>query len=73
MSPGLSNEAVSQVVIWSDVVGHLSNDIRANATSPIRVLEIGADMVEARLRHLSVLSDGAGAVIRLIRAASNVL
>jgi hypothetical protein len=69
LSPGLSNEAASQVAIWTDVVGHLSNDIRANATSPTRVLAEGADMMEARLRHLSVLCDGAGAVIRLIRVA----
>ena len=69
LSPGLPNEVVPQVALWTDVVGHLSNDIRANATPPTRVLAIGADMVAARLRHLAVLCDGAGAVITLIRAA----
>ncbi len=69
LSPGLPNEAVPQVAIWTDIVGHLSNDIRANATPSNLVLATGADMIVARLRHLSVLSDGAGAVISLIRAA----
>ena len=73
MSPGLPKEVVSQVAIWTDVVGHLSNDIRANATPPTRVLAEGVDMIAARLRHLSVLSDGAGDVIRLVRVASSIV
>jgi hypothetical protein len=70
LSPGLPKEVALEVCIWSDVVGHLSNDIRANATLPSRFLVAGKDMIEARLRHLSVLCDGTGAVIRLIGAAS---
>jgi hypothetical protein len=72
LSPGLPNEVVPQIALWTDVVGHLSNSIRANAIPPSRVLVEGEDMMEARLRHLSVQSDGAGAVISLIRVASNI-
>jgi hypothetical protein len=63
LSPGLPNEVIPQVAIWTDIVGHLSNDIRANATPPSRVLTMGVDMIVARLRHLAVLSEGARAVI----------
>ena len=70
LSPDMPNEVIVQVALWTDVVGHLSNDIRANATLPSRFLVAGKDMIEARLRHLAVLCDGTGAVIRLIGAAS---
>ena len=70
LTPGLSNEVVAQVALWTDVVGHLSNTIRANATPQARVLAEGSEMVAARLRHLAVLSDGAKSVIILIRAAA---
>ncbi len=70
LTQGLSNEIVAQLALWTDVVGHLSNAIRAKATPPARVLAEGGEMVAARLRHLAVLSDGAKSVIILIRAAA---
>ncbi len=70
LTQGLSNEIVAQLALWTDVVGHLSNATRANATPPARVLAEGGEMLAARLRHLAVLCDGAKSVIIVIRAAA---
>jgi hypothetical protein len=67
----LSGEDVPQVALWADVVGHLSNDIRALGMSPTRALLEGEGMMAARLRQLALQSDGARAVIRLIRVAAS--
>jgi hypothetical protein len=67
ISPELSEEVVPQVALWVDVVGHLSNDMRAQGTSPTRALIDGAEMIKARLRQLAVQSNEASAVISAIR------
>ncbi len=66
----MPKEVVLQVALWIDVVGHLSNDIRALGTTPARVVLDGGEMVKAHLRQLAVQSDEARAVIRLIRASA---
>jgi hypothetical protein len=71
ISPDMPKEDVCQVALWVDVVGHLSNDLRALGTSPSRALRDGAEMIRARLRQLAVQSEEARAVISLIRAASS--
>mgnify|MGYP000429535885 CR=1 FL=1 len=67
ISPELSEEVVPQVALWVDVVGHLSNDMRAQGTSPTRALIDGAEMIKARLRQLAVQSNEASVVISAIR------
>ena len=70
LSPNLSPDVCVQIAIWTDVVGHLSNDIRAgSAPAPVND-EAGEGMVHARLRQLAVQCDGAKAVITVIRAAA---
>ena len=70
LSPHLSPDVCVQIAIWTDVVGHLSNDIRAgSAPAPVND-EAGEGMVHARLRQLAVQCDGAKAVIIVIRAAA---
>ena len=70
LSPHLSPDVCVQIAIWTDVVGHLSNDIRAgSAPAPVND-EAGEGMVHARLRQLAVQCDGAKAVITVIRAAA---
>ncbi len=69
LSPDLSNDLCEQLALWSDVVGHMSNDIRAMGTSPSRVFSDGAGVMIARLRQIVVQSDEARAVISEIRAA----
>jgi hypothetical protein len=65
----MSNEMVVQVALWTDVAGHLSNNIRVIGTSPVRVSATGSEMMGARLRQLVIQSDSAKAVIMAIRAA----
>ena len=65
--PDMPKEVVCQVALWVDVVGHLSNDMRAQGTSPTRALIDGAEMIKARLRQLAVQSNEASAVISAIR------
>jgi hypothetical protein len=65
----MPNEVVCQVALWADVVGHLTNDMRARGTTPSRALMDGGEMIRARLRQLAVQSDPARAVISVIRAA----
>ena len=67
ISADLPNEVVCQVALWADVVGHLSNDIRARGTTPTRAFRDGGEMIRARLRQLAVQSDQARAVINFIR------
>jgi hypothetical protein len=67
LSPGLTSGEILEVALWVDVVGHLSNDMRALGMSPTRTLLEGGDMMVARLRQLAVQSDAARAVIRGIR------
>jgi hypothetical protein len=69
LSPRLAPDVVVQLALWSDVVGHCANDIRACGTAPARVLAVGHEMMAARLRFLALQSDGTRAVIRRIRAA----
>ncbi len=64
----MPNEVVCQVALWADVVGHLTNDMRARGTTPSRALMDGGEMIRARLRQLAVQSDLARAVIIVIRA-----
>ena len=72
LSPDLLPDAVVQVALWSDVVGHCANDARAAGTAPGRVAVEGERMMAARLRFLAVQSDPARAVIRQIRVAEAV-
>ena len=67
--PTFSPDEVVQIALWTDVVGHCANDVRAAGTAPSRVLREGGEMMAARLRFLGVQSDPARAVIRRIRAA----
>ena len=70
LSPRLAPEVVVQLALWTDVVGHCANDIRAAGTAPAQVLAVGHEMMAARLRFLAVQSDLSRDVIRGIRAAS---
>ncbi len=70
LSPRLAPDVVVQLALWSDVVGHCANDIRAAGTAPALVLAVGHEMMAARLRFLAVQSDLSRDVIRGIRAAS---
>ena len=70
LSPRLAPDVVVQLALWTDIVGHCANDVRALGTAPARVLADGLEMMNARLRFLAVQSDCSGAVIRRIRAAS---
>jgi len=72
LSPDLLPDAVVQVALWSDVVGHCANDARAAGTAPGRVAVEGEGMMAARLRFLAVQSDPARAVIQQIRVAEAV-
>jgi hypothetical protein len=69
VSAGLSPDEDVQVALWTDVVGHCANDIRAAGATPSRAFEEGGDMMTARLRFLAVQSDSARTVILRIRAA----
>jgi hypothetical protein len=69
LSPDLSRDEALQVALWTDVVGHCANDVRAAGTSPARVFVEGEGMMAARLRFLAVQSDGAREVIRRIRTS----
>ena len=68
ITAAMPNEVICQVALWVDVVGHLSNDIRARGTTPTRAFRDGGEMIRARLRQLAVQSDLARAVIIVIRA-----
>ncbi len=68
ISPIMPKEVVCQVVLWVDVVGHLSNDMRALGTPPARAFVDGGEMIKARLRQLAFQSEESRAVIRLTRA-----
>ncbi len=72
LCPGLTSEAVLEVALWVDVVGHLSYDMRALGMSPMRTLLEGEDMMSARLRQLALQSEEARAVIRAIRVAVHI-
>ncbi len=67
--PAVSNEIVVQVATWTDVDGHLSNDIRAMGTPATRVFAVRGEMMVARLRQLAIQRDWAKAAIIVIRAA----
>jgi endonuclease/exonuclease/phosphatase family metal-dependent hydrolase len=70
LSPRLAPDVVVQLALWSDVVGHCANEIRALGTAPAQVLADGHEMMAARLRFLAVQSDCTRSVIRRVRAAS---
>ncbi len=72
LCPDLTRQVVLEMALWVDVVGHLSNDMRALGMSPTRTLLEGGDMMSARLRQVAVQSDEARAVIRSIRVAVNI-
>ncbi len=72
LCPDLSRGVVLELALWVDVVGHLSNDMRALGMSPTRTLLEGGDMMSARLWQLAVQSDEARAVIRAIRVAVHI-
>jgi hypothetical protein len=69
LSPDLQPDEDVQVALWTDVVGHCANDIRALGTAPSRVFLDGEGMMAARLRFLAVQSDTSRAVINRIRVA----
>ena len=69
LSPDLPFEVCVQIAVWTDVVGHLSNDIRATGIPVAVVAGSGEAMMDARLRQLAIQSDGAKAVILSIRTA----
>jgi hypothetical protein len=69
LSPDLTRDEAVQVALWTDVVGHCANDVRAAGTSPATVFLEGEGMMCARLRFLAVQSDGAREVIRQIRTS----
>jgi hypothetical protein len=71
LSPRLAPGVVVQLALWSDVVGHCANDIRAAGAAPALVLADGHERMAARLRFLAVQCDSLRTVIRLIRAASS--
>jgi hypothetical protein len=71
LSPDLSTNTCVQLALWSDVVGHLSNDIRAMGTPFVLTAGAGTEMVNARLRAVSVLGDDIRPVILQIRAAAS--
>jgi hypothetical protein len=73
LSPDLQPEEDVQVALWSDVVGHCANDIRALGTAPSQVFLDGEGMIAARLRFLAVQSGPARAVISSIRVAVHAL
>ncbi len=53
LAPGV----VVQLALWSDVVGHCANDIRAAGAAPALVLADGHERMAARLRFLAVQCD----------------
>ena len=69
LSPDLTRDEAVQVALWTDVVGHCANDVRAAGTSPETVFLKGEGMMAARLRFLAVQSDGARENIRLMRVS----
>ena len=73
LTPDLPSDAIVQLALWTDVVGHLSNDSRLTGISPTRVLREGVGMIGARLRQLAVQSDQARGVIGSIRVLRAVL
>jgi hypothetical protein len=70
LSSDLTPDDVVQVALWTDVVGHCANDIRATSATPSSVSREGDNMMRARLRFLAVQSEPARTVITRIRAAS---
>ncbi len=71
LSSELTHEQAVQIALWTDVVGHCANDVRAAGTLPANVLLHGAEMMKARLRFLAVQSDSAREVICAMRAVSH--
>jgi hypothetical protein len=69
LSPDLSRDEAVQVALWTDVVGHCANDVRAAGTSPATVFIEGEGMMAARLRFLAVQSDGAREAICNMRTS----
>ena len=69
VSQNLPPEAVVQLALWSDVVGHCLHDIRAMGTTPCLVGTVGRGLIAARLRFLGVQSDSMRNVILLMRAS----
>ena len=72
ISPDLPAEAVVQLALWSDVIGHCVNDARAIGSSPDKVLREGEGMILARLRSLGVQSDSTRNVIAVMRDSTRV-
>ncbi len=69
LSPELTRDQAVQIALWTDVVGHCANDVRAARSAPSEVLLQGGGMMKARLRFLAVQCDGARAAISVMRAA----